>query len=62
MSTTVKEETEYDLQLPALDDKLMKYYQDCSDKVVERHHMCGGCMQGQFYCELFAKIRRTWNR
>lgn len=47
-------------KLPAISDELMKYYQDCSDKVVERHHMCGGCMQGQFYCDLFAKWRATW--
>jgi hypothetical protein len=47
--------------LPNISPEEMKRYQDCSTGVVERHHICGGCMKGQFYCDLFKKWHERWD-
>ena len=49
-------------KLPKISDELMKHYQNCSNGFVKRHHMCGGCIKGQFYCDLFDKWRDQWDR
>lgn len=32
-------------------------YQRCSDEFANDGYMCGGCLKGQFYCDIFKKLK-----
>ena len=50
------------VKIPEISKEQMSYFQKCSDGVVARHHMCGGCLKGQFYCDIFEKWRDHWHQ